>query len=412
MDANIAYVKQLFGGKPKQKEFSKLLGWVKEQAFEDVHHCARWATISIMEDALGAEERPKEGPGGELPSEKLGTPVAELELLVFTAFGVYTAKNWFEHACDALLEAKIYFGNKKSLSPEPTPGSSPGGRAFQTGVVGSNPAVVGSNPAVVDVKSLAAAVAQLLAPQFRQFQAAAAPTKTEEKDDKKKKAQKKKEKDKKDKRKDEDDSSNPPSSEDSEKDEAEDEDRSSGDESADEISEEEKGANSADLLKAKHLLSPKVGWKKLAGEHGVPAFITALRSYYTSALAGRQKETDYIFEIAAFAAEGLVATSCERAKSLFEDTAARCLTRLEFFRSQKSLGAEAAAALEAELLDDDVPPNIRKARRAAEKRAKETKRAPETTRRNNTPKKQKQNNKKGNNNNNKGNNRAQPTSGN
>ena len=106
-------------------------------------------------------------------------------------------------------------------------------------------------------------------------------------------------------------------------------------------------------------------WPELSVQFSRVELSTALRGYYvTVALGGAAFESKFCFDLLLSMAAAFAAKPRAEVRKHLVAAVRRCIGRLEFLRARVAMPA-GAAAVETTLLDQELPPEIRKARRKA-----------------------------------------------
>jgi hypothetical protein len=115
-------------------------------------------------------------------------------------------------------------------------------------------------------------------------------------------------------------------------------------------------------------LSPK-GWATASRQHGALELFRAVENFYAAETRTRQHEAKVILDIVLLVCRALGADDPATVTKHLVSIGSRALSRLEFFASHKRLGALGAATVEQELVERNLPEELRRARRRGEKRA-------------------------------------------
>ena len=165
--------------------------------------------------------------------------------------------------------------------------------------------------------------------------------------------------------KDEDDESDEDDDDDDDEDEEDDDADDDADDAADEADEEdEESEEEVDPRNPRDLLDYKK-WPELSRENTGTELQNALRIYYVGLSSGGGAfEAKFVWDILLSQAAALRADPPGEVRRAILATVRRAIGRLEFLNARLSMPA-GAAAVETTLLDENLPPELRKARRKA-----------------------------------------------
>ena len=112
-------------------------------------------------------------------------------------------------------------------------------------------------------------------------------------------------------------------------------------------------------------------WPDLVSRFGIFEVVTAIRQYYSECMARKMKELSFNAFLLTTQARILELKPDQKIRHQAIRTIDRIITRLEFFHQLHTYDLQAAEAGEADALDADLPPKLRKSRKAAAKKQAE-----------------------------------------